>query len=68
MPEKVKWLDETCNSCGGQINSWDKRLSKTLAYKSPVCEACIAKEYGMEIPALRGRMEEYFGERPCQGI
>ncbi len=24
---KLKWLDEYCNKCGNQINSWDARLS-----------------------------------------
>lgn len=68
MPAKVRWLDEECNSCGKQINSWDKRLSKTLVYKSPCCEACIAAEYGMEPEALRSRMENLFDIRPCIGI
>lgn len=47
---------------------WDARLSKTLAYKIPVCEKCIAKEYDMDVNALRDRMEDFFGMRPCQGI
>lgn len=64
----VKWFDEYCNICDQQLNSWDKRLSKTLAYKSAVCESCIAKEYDMEKEALRSRMEDYFGIRPCQGL
>lgn len=65
---KVKWFDEYCNSCGAQINSWDKRLSKTLAYKNPVCEKCIAKEYDMEQPVLRDYFKNIFGMRPCQGL
>ncbi|HIS32243.1 MAG TPA: hypothetical protein IAB44_11975 [Candidatus Limivivens intestinipullorum] len=65
---KVKWLNEYCHVCGSQLNTWDKRLSKTLAYKHPVCEKCIAKEYDMEIDALRSRMENFFGMRPCQGL
>lgn len=65
---EVEWMGEYCNICGCQLNSWDKRLSKTLAYKSPVCEACIAKEYDMDQDALRRRMENFFGMRPCQGI
>jgi hypothetical protein len=65
---KVKWLDENCNSCGSQLNSWDARLSKALAYRYPICEKCIAKEYDMEVDVLRNRMEDYFGMRPCQGI
>lgn len=66
--EKIKWLNENCNSCGKQINSWDKRISKALVYRYPCCEACIAKEYDMDIDALRNRMEHYFGIRPCLGI
>jgi hypothetical protein len=66
--ERVKWLDKNCNSCGAQLNSWDARLSKALAYKYQVCEKCIAKEYDMEVDALRNKMEDFFGMRPCQGI
>ena len=66
--EKVKWLDENCNACGTRINSWDKKLSRTLAYKYSVCECCIAKEYDMDVEALRSRMENFFGMRPCQGL
>lgn len=65
---QIKWLDETCNCCGKQINSWDKRISKALAYKYPCCEKCIAKEYDVAVEALRSRMEDYFGIRPCMGI
>lgn len=64
----VKWLDETCNVCNNRLNSWDVRLSKTLAYKIPVCEKCIAEEYDMDVDALRARMEDFFDIRPCQGI
>lgn len=34
----------------------------------PVCESCIAKEYDMDVNAMRDRMEDFFGMRPCQGI
>lgn len=64
----LKWLDKSCNICGSRLNSWDARLSKTLAYKYPVCEKCIAKEYDMDVNALRTRMEDFFDIRPCQGI
>lgn len=66
--EKVKWLDEDCNLCGKQLNSWDKRVSKTLQYQKTVCESCIAKEYDVDLEQLRRTMEHYFGMRPCQGI
>lgn len=65
---KAEWFDEYCNICGRQLNSWDKRLSKALAYKKAVCESCIAKEYDMDKGALRSRMEDYFGIQPCLGI
>ena len=66
--QKVRWLDQDCNKCGRQLNSWDARLSKTLAYKYPCCESCIAGEYDMSAERLRDRMEDYFGMRPCQGL
>ena len=66
--EKVRMLDIDCNICGTQLNSWDARLSKTLAYKNSICEHCIAKEYDMDIDALRNKMENFFGIRPCVGI
>lgn len=65
---QLKWLDEKCCVCGAQINSWDKRCNKALAYKHPTCEKCIAKEYDMEVDALRTRLENFFGMRPCVGI
>lgn len=58
----------TCNICGNELNSWDKRLSKTLAYKLPACESCIAREYDIDRDELRNRMEDFFGMRPCIGI
>lgn len=64
-PRKV---DEQCNICVKGLNTWDVRLSKALAYKIPVCESCIAKEYDMDVKALRDRMESYFDIRPCVGI
>jgi NMD protein affecting ribosome stability and mRNA decay len=67
MP-KLQWLDINCHSCGRQLNSWDERLSKALAYKKTVCESCIAKEYDISSDELRDKMEDYFGMRPCQGI
>ncbi|MBQ7067141.1 MAG: hypothetical protein IJN92_10020 [Lachnospiraceae bacterium] len=68
MAQKIKWLDENCNLCQCRLNSWDARLSKILAYKIPVCEKCMAKEYGMEVEAFRNRMEDYLGIRPCLGL
>lgn len=67
MADRLKWLDEACNRCGKQINSWDKRISKTLVYRYPCCEACIAEEYGWEVEALRAHFENIFDMRPCMG-
>lgn len=64
----VTWLDENCSQCGSRLNSFDKRLSKALAYKYACCERCIADEYGMETGSLRRHMERVFGIRPCIGI
>lgn len=66
--KKARLTDQYCNACEARLNTWDLRLSKTLAYKNPVCEACIAKEYDMDVEYLRKRMEDFFGMRPCQGI
>ncbi len=66
--QKVKWVDEYCHSCGEQLNSWDKRCSKALAYKNSVCEKCIAKEYDIEVDSLRSKLEYVFGMRPCMGL
>lgn len=64
----LRWLDKECNSCGRQLNSWDNRLSKTLTYEFPVCEDCIAKEYDMNVAALRSYFETVFGLIPCTGL
>lgn len=64
----LRWLDKECNSCGKQLNSWDSRLSKSLTYKFPVCEHCIAKEYDMDVAALRSCFENVFGLVPCTGL
>ena len=66
--KKIKWLDEYCNICGRQLNSWDKRCSNALKYKNALCENCIGKEYDMSIEELRGTMEHFFGLRPFMGI
>ena len=50
------------------MNSWDKRCSRALAYKAIVCEACIAKEYGINVEELRDTMKNHFGLIPCPGI
>lgn len=60
--------DADCNACGRRLTSWDRRLSKSLGYRYPVCEACIAREYDMDVGVLRDRMEDFYGMRPCQGI
>lgn len=65
---KFKMLDQYCPICQKQLNSWDARCSKALAYKTPICENCIAKEYDMDVSALRDRLERVFDMRPCLGI
>lgn len=65
---KEKSLNKQCNCCDKKLNSWDLRLSNTLAYKEPICEACIAEEYDMDAEELRKRMEDFFGMRPCIGL
>lgn len=66
--KRVKMLNINCNKCSCQLNSWDARISKVLAYKIPVCEKCIAEEYDVDVDVLRGRMEHYFGMLPCLGL
>lgn len=65
---KVKLLDINCRLCKKQLNTWDAKVSKILAYKTPLCEKCIAKEYDITTDELRDKIENFFGERPCMGI
>jgi hypothetical protein len=64
----TRYTGQYCNICGKELTSWDLRCSKSLAYKNPVCEPHIAKEYDKTVDEFREVMEEYYGERPCQGI
>lgn len=64
----TKHTGQYCNICESELTSWDLRCSKSLAYKHPVCEACIAKEYDRTLEELRGIMEDFYGMRPCQGL
>ena len=66
--QQGRWLDEYCHTCGQQLNTWDKRCSKALAYRSLVCESCIAKEYDRTVDDMRDMFEGFFGMRPCMGI
>lgn len=65
---KLTWIDESCHVCGKQLNSWDARCSKALAYRHKTCEACIAKEYDKTPDELRSILEHHFGMTPCLGI
>lgn len=66
---RVGYTGEWCEICDKRmINTWDLKLQKALMYRSNICEHCIAKEYGMTVDALRSRMEETFGLKPCRGI
>ena len=68
-PAKLHWYpDIFCPVCGGEVNSWDKRCSRALAYQSIICEVCIAKEYGIDVEELRDTMKNHFGLIPCPGI
>ena len=68
-PAKLHWYpDISCPVCGGEVNSWDKRCSRALGYKAIVCEACIAKEYGLTVEELRDTMKNHFGLITCPGI
>lgn len=68
MGEGVKNTGKYCHACGQELTSWDLRCSKALAYKKPVCESCIAKEYDKDIDELRDTFEHHFGMRPCMGL
>lgn len=65
---KLQWYDEYCEYCGEQINSWDKRIGKTLHFDFTICEKCIADEYGMTPEYLRETMERRYGVHPCEGL
>lgn len=65
---KLKWLDEYCEYCERQMNSWDKRVGKALMFQFPICEDCIAEEYGMTKEYLRDSMLRRFGMHPCEGL
>lgn len=68
-PQKLHWLHEIkCPTCSGEVNSWDKRCSRALGYKSIVCECCISKEYDVTVQELRQTMQNHFGLIPCPGI
>lgn len=68
--KKIIWYDGvSCPVCGTErTNSWEKRISRALRYKSIVCEKCIAEEYGLTVAELRNTMENHFGLVPCPGI
>lgn len=66
--EGKKHTGKYCNVCEIELTSWDLRCSKALAYKYPICEGCISKEYEKTEDELREIMEDYFGMRPCQGL
>lgn len=66
---RLYWYDIPCPVCEAeQTNSWEKRISRALGYKTIVCEECIAREYGLTVEELRDTMENHFGLVPCPGI
>ncbi len=67
--DKAYWLGISCPICSHKLNSWDVRCSKAVGYlKYQICEKCLCREYDMEVPNFRSRMEDYFGMRPCRGL
>ena len=68
--KKLRWYDDiACCNCGkSPVNSWDKRCSRAVGYKSICCEDCLANEYGCTVDELRDTMREHFGLIPCPGI
>ena len=69
MADKFRRMPEySCHVCGGEINSWDWRISMALGYDHPTCEKCIATEYDHTVDELRDQLEEFFGMKPCVGI
>lgn len=64
-----KQVDEQCNACDQQLNTWDIKIAKAVGYtQSFPCERCMAKEYDMTVEELRDYFEDHFGMRPCKGI
>lgn len=69
MTERARILPEySCHVCGGEINTWDWRLTMVLGFDHPHCERCIAKEYDQTVDEIRASVKEFFGMVPCQGI
>lgn len=69
MNQYVRKLPQyQCHVCGGEINTWDFRLTGALNYDHATCEKCIAKEYGETVESLRATVEEFFGMKPCLGV
>ena len=64
---KAKWLNEYCHKCNAQMNSWDKRLTKTFKVLN-TCEKCFCEIYDMDKEHFRDQMENFFGMAPCQGL
>lgn len=64
---QARRLDEKCNKCGSQMNSWDMRLTKTFKIVN-TCENCLCEIYDMDKNSFRQSMEEFFDMRPCKGI
>lgn len=68
MPDKVRMIDESCDMCGNQLNSWDKKCYEAFKLKN-LCENCISSEcFDISVDEFRNVMEDYFGLRPCKGI
>lgn len=68
MSERIRFINENCELCGKQLNSWDKK-SYTAFKLKPMCEDCISSKcFDISLDEFRNVMEDYFGLRPCRGI
>lgn len=68
MYQKLVWQDENCYVCGSKLGNWDLRVSKAMKYGYPVCEKCIAAEYGTSVEKLRATCRAHFGAFSCLGL
>lgn len=66
--EKARLIGKYCEYCGDELNTWDDRVRKALAFDFDICENCIAEEYQINIDYLRKVMSDRFGAHPCEGI
>ena len=39
---KARLIGKYCEYCGQELNTWDDRVRKALAFDFDICENCIA--------------------------